>query len=211
MRTRDKDRESKLRWVKNNPEKRLQASHKYARSFKGRAARKKHYDENKSRILATNKLWAKNHPDETKAMKVRWSQRNLEKVRKSSRESNRRNAPRILLRQKSRYDNDPVFKLLMIQRVRIRRALNGVMKLARTIELVGCSGDEFRKHIESQFKSGMSWKNYGRKGWHIDHIRPCASFNLRDPSQQRECFHYSNLQPLWAIENIRKGKHLHNF
>jgi HNH endonuclease. len=51
----------------------------------------------------------------------------------------------------------------------------------------------------------MSWDNYGRDGWHIDHIRPCASFDLTDPEQQRQCFHYTNLQPLWAADNIRKG------
>ena len=60
-------------------------------------------------------------------------------------------------------------------------------------------------HLEAQFKPGMTWDNYGLKGWHVDHIRPCASFDLRDPEQQRRCFHYTNLQPLWAEENLKKG------
>jgi len=50
----------------------------------------------------------------------------------------------------------------------------------------------------------MTWSNYG-KGWHIDHIKPCASFDLSNPEQQKICFHYTNLQPLWAIDNIKKG------
>jgi len=71
------------------------------------------------------------------------------------------------------------------------------------LDLLGCTVEELRAHLEKQFKRGMSWSNYGR--WHIDHIRPCASFDLTDPEQQRICFHYSNLQPLWAEENMRKG------
>jgi hypothetical protein len=51
----------------------------------------------------------------------------------------------------------------------------------------------------------MTWQNYGYYGWHIDHIKPCASFDLRKPSEQRKCFHYSNLQPLWAKDNLQKS------
>ena len=75
-----------------------------------------------------------------------------------------------------------------------------------------CSIEFLKKHLESQFKEGMNWKNQGRgwenKGmqeWHIDHKIPCASFNLSKKSEQRECFHYTNLQPLWAKENYKKG------
>lgn len=69
--------------------------------------------------------------------------------------------------------------------------------------LIGCSIEDLRAHIESQFQPGMTWENYGK--WHVDHIRPCVSFNLLDPMQQQECFHYTNLQPLWAEDNIKKG------
>jgi hypothetical protein len=54
----------------------------------------------------------------------------------------------------------------------------------------------------------MSWGNYGLHGWHVDHIIPCASFDLTDPEQQRQCFHYTNLQPLWAEDNLRKSDKL---
>jgi hypothetical protein len=74
---------------------------------------------------------------------------------------------------------------------------------ACTSKLLGCSGVFLRGYISSLFKPGMSWENYG--AWHIDHIRSCASFDLTDSAQQRECFHFSNLQPLWAVENIKKG------
>ena len=56
----------------------------------------------------------------------------------------------------------------------------------------------------------MTWENHGRYGWHIDHIMPCSSFDLTDPEQQKKCFHYTNLQPLWAHENMSKGAKIPN-
>ena len=80
---------------------------------------------------------------------------------------------------------------------------NGARKTKATFELLEeCSTDELNKHLESLFQQGMSWDNYGE--WHIDHIRPCASFDLTDFEQQKQCFHYSNLQPLWAADNFAK-------
>ena len=75
----------------------------------------------------------------------------------------------------------------------------------RSRELTGADIEVVRAHIEKQFVDGMTWENRGE--WHVDHIRPCASFDLTDPEQQRQCFHYTNLQPLWAEDNIRKSDH----
>ena len=87
---------------------------------------------------------------------------------------------------------------------RVREALKHGYKSAATLELLGCSLEKVRAHLEAQFLPGMSWDNWTSDGWHIDHIRPCASFDLSDPEQQRACFHYSNLQPLWASDNCAK-------
>ena len=65
--------------------------------------------------------------------------------------------------------------------------------------------EKLKKHLEKQFQKGMTWNNYGMYGWHIDHIIPCSAFNLNLESEQRKCFNYTNLQPLWAIDNIKKG------
>lgn len=81
----------------------------------------------------------------------------------------------------------------------------GGTKSQSSLALLGCTIAEARAHLEAQFQPGMNWNNYGKHGWHIDHIRPCARFDLTDPEQQRQCFHYTNLQPLWAAENISKG------
>jgi len=95
--------------------------------------------------------------------------------------------------------------MIAILRARLRKSLNSQSskKSKRTLELVGCSIRDIRQHLENQFKDGMSWENQGE--WHIDHIKPCSLFDLTDPEQQKECFNYKNLQPLWAIDNIKKS------
>lgn len=75
-----------------------------------------------------------------------------------------------------------------------------------TLDLLGIPMDEFMDYLEQQFTEGMTWENKGQ--WHIDHIVPCSSFNLLERSEQEKCFHYTNLQPLWAADNYRKGSSL---
>jgi len=72
-------------------------------------------------------------------------------------------------------------------------------------ELLGCTPDKLKIHLESMFTEGMSWNNYGVHGWHIDHIIPCSFFDLDIYSERKFCFHYTNLQPLWWHENLSKG------
>lgn len=105
-------------------------------------------------------------------------------------------------KQKANRDNYYFAKIL---RSRIYCVLKGIKKSAPTLVMLGCSIDQLKAHLQSQFKRGMSWKNYGLHGWHIDHKIPCDSFDLREPEQQRKCFHYSNLQPMWAVHNWRKN------
>jgi hypothetical protein len=106
---------------------------------------------------------------------------------------------------KNRRQIDVNFKLRFNLSARIRIALKLNYKTTSTVKLIGCSLDFLKQYLESQFKRGMSWQNYGREGWHIDHIRPCASFDLSKPSEQFKCFNYTNLQPLWAVENMFKS------
>jgi len=127
--------------------------------------------------------------------------------REKMREHYAANRERIAVRrgayEKKRTQSDPTFVLVHRLRSRMRRALQGKSKAAHTTELLGCTLEEFRAHIESLFQEGMTFEN--RSEWHIDHIRPCSSFDLLDPDQQRECFHYTNLRPLWAAENLEKS------
>lgn len=88
-------------------------------------------------------------------------------------------------------------------RTRLHMCLDNKDK--RSAEYIGCATKELLKYLEDRWLPGMSWHNYGTHGWHIDHIRPCSSFDLTVPEQQKQCFHYTNLQPLWAVDNLRKN------
>ena len=109
--------------------------------------------------------------------------------------------------KKKRLKTDPEFKLRESLSHRVRRAIYDQRgsKSAKTLELLGCSIKEVRIHLENQFREGMTWENHGIYGWHIDHIIPCSSFDLTKKEEQIKCFHYTNLQPLWAEENLSKG------
>lgn len=106
-------------------------------------------------------------------------------------------------RRKLRREHDPGYDSMIRLRRRLRKVLCGEKKADSCRRLVGCSPHELQAHLASRFLPGMNWEN--RHLWHIDHIRPCSAFDLSDPVQQARCFHYSNLQPLWASDNIRKG------
>lgn len=105
--------------------------------------------------------------------------------------------------KKNRWKNDLDFRLKENLRGRLYKALIGHSKSKSTSDLVGCSIQSLKKHLESQFTEGMSWENYGE--WHVDHIKPCSLFDMSDAAQQRECFNYNNLQPLWAEDNLKKS------
>jgi len=125
---------------------------------------------------------------------------NREEYLKQKRAYRRTTKGKIAKYKRDRYANDPAYRLTLLLRNRLRNALNGTNKSASTLELLGCTAEHARFHIESQFTEGMTWENI-----HVDHIQPCASFDLEDPSEQRKCFHYSNLQPLFASDNLRKS------
>lgn len=120
----------------------------------------------------------------------------------------RRNRAAGMARFVERYHTDPVFNISIKIRRRIDTALRackaGTRKTDRTIGLLGCSYTEFKDHIEKQFTEGMSWAKCFNGRIHLDHIRPCSSFRLEDPDEQRECFSFRNVQPLWARDNLKK-------
>ena len=87
----------------------------------------------------------------------------------------------------------------------LRRALHGTLSMEKTEALIGCSTKTLRVHLEAYFLPTMTWDNYGRSGWHMDHIAPCAAFDLADSAQVKLCYHYTNLRPAWATDNHKKS------
>lgn len=104
-------------------------------------------------------------------------------------------------------NNDPGYALRHSLRGRLLAALSrdGAAKNSSVESYLGCSLSELMAHLEGQFLAGMTWANRGHKTWHIDHIIPCAAFDHSDPEQVAKCWHYSNLQPMWATDNLKKG------
>lgn len=108
-------------------------------------------------------------------------------------------------RKKFRHTNIN-YKISGNLRHRVWTALMGISKSDKTFNLIGCNIEFLKQYLSSKFQPGMTWENYG--DWHIDHIIPCASFDLTKEEEQRKCFHYTNLQPLWQTDNLSKGKKL---
>tara|TARA_B100000795_G_C22748876_1_gene418511 strand:- start:74 stop:1024 length:951 start_codon:yes stop_codon:yes gene_type:complete len=126
----------------------------------------------------------------------------LKKYRKKNRRKIQDNMNKY---EKARKKIDPAFKLSKTLRSRLGSALRNqsAKKRNTTMNLTGCTINFLKGYLEAKFIEGMTWENHGE--WHIDHIKPCCSFNLEDDEEHKKCFHYSNLQPLWAIDNLSKS------
>jgi hypothetical protein len=195
----------------------------YQKHQEKRVAEKRIYRrENRDKVLESNKKSYKKYRDKRciekqielrlypekikqrrKQQYLKHRDKRLKAVKKYQEKNKDKIRQRVAKHNLERYHTDINFKLKMNLSRRIRQFIckNG----QNTIELIGCSIDELKQHLQSLFQKDMNWKNYGKNGWHIDHILPCASFDLTDLTQRKKCFHYSNLQPLWAADNIRKS------
>lgn len=110
----------------------------------------------------------------------------------------------LSMKKRQRYASSQAIRVKSLLRGRTRRAISsaGGKKQSTTMKLTGIDSDGLVRWLEGQFVDGMSWENHGE--WHVDHIIPCAAFDLTDADQQRVCFHYTNLRPLWGAENLVK-------
>ena len=99
-----------------------------------------------------------------------------------------------------KFDNDEIYKVKLLIRNRISKAVRRNSKRGKSLELLGCSVEFLKRHLEKQFLPGMTWDNYGSE-WEIDHIVPCSLFDMSDKWHQFVCFNWRNLQPLWTKDN----------
>lgn len=155
-----------------------------------------------------NKEYYKKYTASTKETKREYRKEYYKTNKKTINERNRKyhaaNKERRNKKQRNKYNNDEKFKMKVLLRRRFSTALKSqnTKKNTHVLELTSCSMEFLRDYISQQFEKGMTWKNHG--DWHIDHRKPCRSFDLTKKEEQRKCFHYTNLQPLWRSENLQK-------
>lgn len=140
---------------------------------------KSYYEKNKEKLLKYRKMWS-----EKNKLKLNEYSKNYHKTKR---------------------EININFKIKDNMRSRLYQAIKYKWKCGSSIEDLGCSIEELKKYLESKFSNGMTWENYGKRGWHIDHIKPLISFDLTDRKQFLEACHYTNLQPLWWYENLSKS------
>jgi hypothetical protein len=163
-----------------------------------------YYWENRDKVLKQKREAYRRTP-KTPPTETRRSA-NRERVRSYR----RRHAERLREREKTRMETDATYAFARRLRSRVGKAVKVQYsdKAFKTMEVIGCSMTKLLAHLERQFLPGMTWDNYGRYGWHIDHIIPCASFDLSRPDHQKKCFHFSNLRPAWSRHNEGKGSRI---
>ena len=151
---------------------------------------KQYYVDNKNDIDAYTKLNSYKYSEYQKVANKQWRQDNpgyqntYAKVRKKE---------------------DVNFKLILSLRTRLNSAIRGNYKAGSAVSDLGCSIEELKKYLESKFEEGMNWSNWSKTGWQIDHIKALANFDLNNPEELKKAVHYTNLQPLWAEDNLSKG------
>ncbi len=163
---------------------------------KVRKYKKTYYEENKEKFKVNGKRWRDNNNEKIKVDGKRWRDNNKEKLKRYHKEY-----------KKNRCKSDPLFSLKLSIRNRIYNSLNikGYKKKSNTYTILGCSYEEFKLHIESQFEDWMNWDNYGiyngkeKCGWDYDHIVPVSSAQCEEDIYRLN--HYSNIQPLCSYIN----------
>jgi hypothetical protein len=197
-------KEYQRQWYFKNKEKLREANRESARRYYAKHGDNEEYKKRQGKYARLNRSKNKDNP----VCKIKQRERNIayfnDPVNKAIIKE------KVKERKKKRMEFDINYRMRYKLRRRIANALRHVSadKHFKTMELIGCTVQEVRAHIESLWLPGMNWDNHSTHGWHIDHILPCAAFNLSDPEQQKRCFHYTNLQPLWARDNLSKGDRL---
>jgi hypothetical protein len=166
---------------------------------------KKYYKQNKDKIKERSKKYRVEHQDWKKNYDKQYYLKNKDKIREYRKQWGKNNKDWLNLYFKKRREENPIYRMEVNCRARIKIFLRKGLtaKDNKTLTLVGCDWNSLKKHIEQKFRKGMNWDNYGK--WHIDHIKPLYIAKTED--DVKNLCHYSNLQPLWAEENLRKNKY----
>lgn len=181
--------------------------------------KKRHYREHKSKRKQYNQEYYERNKQTISTQKKKYRKKNLRRIKQYKKLYYLQNREKILQYNSSRrqeineYTNekrktDLNFRLSHSLRSRLLNAIRNNQRKGSAVRDLGCSIGDFKLYIESKWLDGMTWENYGRDGWHLDHIIPLAYFDLSKRKQFLKACHYTNYQPLWAKDNIGKGKSL---
>lgn len=179
---------------------------KWCKQLKNLEYFNKHFkmpDGHLNKCKTCEKEYKKQYYKNNKPVKQKWDQEH-----KEQRNTYKRSKAYKEVRNKSRnerYKNDLQYKILHNLRCRLRTALKKNQKKSKTVDYLGCSIQFLKIYLESKFEVDMNWENWNHKTWHIDHIRPLSSFDLTKENEIKKACHYTNLQPLWAIDNLYKS------
>ena len=165
-----------------------------------------YYSKNKNKILDKSKIYYEQNKEHVIERVKSWGEDNQDKIKEYKKSYVKNNRDAINKRMSERKKNEPILKLKMLYRSKINKILGS--KREKTFDLIGCSPSQLKEYLEKQFWVGMTWKNHGLFGWHIDHIIPISS--AKNDEELKKLCHYTNLQPLWALDNIRKRDNIIN-
>ena len=200
-------KEQKRVWYKENREKANEMYRNwYAANLerereKARAYRAEHEEE----VKEYQRIYRENNKEASAKYHCAYHLANSEKHAEYQAEYRKANRDKARAYVRNRLDNDVQYRLSMGLRSRMRQAIKNGYKSGSAVNDLGCSINELKVYLESLFEIGMTWGNWALDGWHLDHIKPLAAFDLTDRDQFLEACHYTNLQPLWAKDNLRKG------
>lgn len=160
-------------------------------------------EQNKQKIQRKHKEWLNNNKDYIYEYNKQYNDKNREQKNEITKLWFENNPSYHKEWKRKKHNTDIYYRIKSNLRSRFYNAVIKHFKIQSVIDLLGCSVEECKKHIEQQFKPEMTWENHGEI-WEIDHIIPCSNFNLTDIEQQKQCFHYTNLQPLFKTSGIAK-------
>lgn len=206
----DKKNKQSKKYYKSNADKIKECKKKYhkANANKIKEYKKEYQKENADKIKEWQKEYRKANADKIKEYQKKYQKENADKINKCKKEYQKANADKINKHTKKRRKTDPLFKLTGSIRNLIRgsfkRGIKNLAKSKRTEEILGCSIPFFCNYIKGQFKKGMTLENHGE--WHLDHIKPVSVATTEE--EVIELNHYTNFQPLWAVDNLSKSNKL---
>jgi len=166
---------------------------------------KNYYNNNKNEFKLKSKKYYELNKDVLQLQHKEYYQKNKEHIKSKTKDYFKLNKNKIYKHRNNRSKNDIQYKLSNNLRKRLIRALRNNQKSGSAVKDLGCTIEEFKTYLENKFLTGMTWDNWTKDGWHIDHIKPLSSFDLSDRVQILEACHYTNLQPLWAKDNLTKS------